>query len=102
MKTLITFSILICTTLITINAQTLKLQSHMNGADWAESVLLNGEPLLEASLNSFPIQSFDVLPGTNTIEIISLPNANVNGVSTLDIVNIRRQLSDIQLLPVGH
>ena len=100
MKTLITFSILICTTLITINAQTLKLQSHMNGADWAESVLLNGEPLLEASLNSFPIQSFDVLPGTNTIEIISLPNANVNGVSTLDIVNIRRQLSDIQLLPV--
>lgn len=99
MKTLITFSLLIGALLTNMNAQQITFQSYMSTVKWAESVTLNGNPLNESASDVFDIPANDVLPGTNIIEFTSLPNT-INGVSSLDLVLIRRALFNIAPLPV--
>lgn len=99
MKTLITLSLLIGTLLTNINAQQVTFQSYMSTVKWAESVTLNGNVLNESSSDVFDIPAADVLPGTNIIEFNSLPNNN-NGVTTLDVVLIKRAMINIAPLPV--
>ncbi len=94
MKTLITLSLLIATLLPNIMAQQVTFQSYMSTTKWAESVTLNGNLLNESSADVFDIPVADVLPGTNIIEFTSMPN-NVNGVTSLDLVLIRRAMIDI-------
>ena len=99
MKTLITLSLLIGTLLTSINAQQVTFQSYMSTVKWAESVTLNGNALNESSSDVFDIPAADVLPGTNIIEFNSLQN-NLNGVTSLDVVLIKRALVNIAPLSV--
>lgn len=99
MKTLITLSLLIGTLLTSINAQQVTFQSYMSTVKWAESVTLNGNVLNESSSDVFDIPAADVLPGTNIIEFNSLQN-NLNGVTSLDVVLIKRALVNIAPLSV--
>ena len=99
MKTLITLSILIGTLLTNVHAQSVTFQSYMSTVKWAESVTLNGNVLNESSSGVFDIPPGDVVPGTNIIEFQSVV-AEANGVTTLDLVLIKRALFGISSLDI--